>query len=256
MQISGRRVLVTGAAGGLGSAITRQLANRGAVPIVSGRNVAALEALAADVGGEVVIADLSRRSDLDQLIEVALGCDVLVANAGIGGDRSLPEATVEHIDDVIDVNLRAPIVLATTFAQHKVAAGEPGHIVMIGSLAGLVATPGSRMYNATKFGLRGFALSLRQDLDDTTVGVSIVEPGFIRDAGMFADGDIELPAVVRTKSPADVADAVIEAIETDRGEIFVSPIELRLSATFGTIAPAISAAVQRKLGAKQISART
>ena len=135
--------------------------------------------------------------------------DPLVLNAGVGADVGIRSETAEHVDTTIDVNLRAPIVMAVAFAQHKLAVGEPGQIVMVGSLSGLVATPDTRMYNATKFGLRGFAHSLRQDLDGSGIGLTLVSPGFIRDAGMFADSGSRTPPGVGTASPEDVANGVI-----------------------------------------------
>jgi len=247
MDISGKRTLITGAAGGLGAAIATELAQRGAKVILTGRNESALSALAADLGGEVVVADLGVRTDVDRLSDVLDDTEIFVNNAGIGTDGLL-DLDAAAIDQVIDVNLRSPIHLTRHFAAARIASDRPGHAVLIGSLSGLAATPATSMYNATKFGLRGFALSFRQDLHDTCVGLSLVEPGFIRDAGMFADSPIDLPPGVRTKSPADVATAVVEAIEKDRAEIFAAPVELRFASTLGMVAPALSASIQRRLG--------
>ena len=247
MEISGSTVLLTGASGGLGQAIGRALSSAGAHLVVTARNTAQLDALAADTGAEVIVADLCDRTDVERLAARSDGIDILVANAGTGADLLLPDDTPDNIDRVIDVNLRSPMQLATAFAQRKLATGRPAHVVFVGSLSGLAATPNTRLYNATKFGLRGFALSLREDLIGTGIGVSIVEPGFIRDAGMFANSEIALPRGVRTKSPADVARGVINAIEQDRGEVFVAPLELRLSATLATVAPAFSSRVQRAI---------
>lgn len=248
MDISGSTILVTGASGGLGTAMVTELASRGAKLVISARNVAALDQMAAETGAEVVVADLAKRGDVERLAAKAATCDVLVANAGIGNDPPLDELTEADIDQSIEVNLRSPIVLSHAFAQAKIAAGKPGQIVLVGSLAGLAASPGTRMYNATKFGLRGFALSFRQDLEGTGVGCSLVAPGFIRDAGMFAENGMDLPAGVRTKSPADVAAGVVRAITHDPTEVFVSPTELRVASTLGTVAPGLSAVIQRKLG--------
>lgn len=252
MEINRRRILVTGASGGLGGAIARELSRRGARLVLTARRRALLEVLASETGAEVVVCDLAIRDDVERLDAVAAGTDVLVLNAGIGGDTVLEEESVEHIDSVIDVNLRAPIQLAVAFAQHHLGAGTPAQIVLVGSLSGLAATPNTRMYNATKFGLRGFSHSLRQDLDGTGIGVTLVSPGFIRDAGMFAEGDIELPPGVRTKTPQDVADGVVEAIVSNPADVFVSPIELRLGATLATVAPALSASIQRRMGAAEM----
>jgi short-subunit dehydrogenase len=253
MQIDGARVMVTGASGGLGQAIARELSRRGAKLVLTARNRELLDALAVATGGEAVVADLSDRDDLDRLCERFGGIDVLVANAGVGADAPVEEVTVEQIDAVIEVNLRAPVVMATRFAQRALAERRPAQIVMMGSLSGLAPTPDTRMYNATKFGLRGFTLALRQDLAGTDVGVSLVAPGFIDTAGMFAENDIELPSFVRTKSPSDVAAGVVRAIEHDPTEVYVAPVELRAGATFATVAPGLSAAVQRLMGTAEMT---
>jgi short-subunit dehydrogenase len=240
--------MITGASGGLGAAIARELARRGADLVLTARRRELLEALAAETGGEVVVADLGDRADVDRLTEDAAGVDVLVLNAGVGSDTVIEEESSEHVDAMIDVNLRAPIQMAVGFAQHHLQERHRAQLVLVGSLSGLAATPNTRMYYATKFGLRGFAHSLRQDLDGTGIGVTLVSPGFIRDAGMFAEGDIDLPPGVRTKSPQDVADAVVTAITSNPPEVFVSPIELRLSATLATVAPGLSATIQKRIG--------
>ena len=249
MDISGRSILLTGASGGIGQAIARELAGRGARLTVTARNEQQLESLAKEIDAVVLVADLMDRADLDEVAKVAAGCDIVIANAGIGGERGLEEVTRSQVDSVIDVNLRAPIVLATEFGQAHVATGRPGQIVFIGSLAVVSTSPKSRLYNATKFGLRGFSFALRQDLHGTGIGVSIIEPGFIRDAGMFADSKIELPRGVRTKSPEDVARAVTKAIRSDLAEVYVAPIEMRVAAAFGGMAPQLGARVLRLAGA-------
>ncbi len=251
MDIAGARIAVTGAAGGLGAAMVRTLAGRGAELVVSGRNRAALEALAAEVGAQVVVADLCDRSQVEYLASVVRTLDALVLNAGVGTDAAVSDVTSGEIDAVIDTNLRAPIQLTMPFVQHHLVTATPGSVVLIGSVAGVGTTPESRMYNATKFGLRGFALSLRQDLHGTPVAVTHVLPGFIRDAGMFVNAGTELPPGVRTRSPADVAAAVCRAIEGGPAEIFVAPAELRLGAILSGGMPAVSAAVLRRLGAGQ-----
>lgn len=249
-------MLLTGASGGLGEAIARDLAARGADLVVSARREAELEALAAGTGATVLVADLTDRDDLARVLDAARDVDILVANAGIGADVPIEELTADDVDRSIEVNLRAPILMATEFVNSRLAARLPGQVVFIGSLSGLAPTPMTRMYNATKFGLRGFALSLREDLTGTGVGASIVEPGFIRDAGMFASSGIELPSGVRTKSPQQVADGVARAIRDDVAEVFVAPLELRLAATFATVAPALSSRIQRRIGTAEMKGAT
>lgn len=250
MQIRGATALVTGASGGLGQAIARDLAGRGAKLVLTARRTAAIEALAEELGAKAVTADLTDRADVDRLGKQCGDIDLLVANAGTGSDLSLAEVDAAEVDFSLDVNLRAPILLTTAFVQGHQASGRPGHVVLIGSLSGLAPSPGTFLYNATKFGLRGFALSVRQDLHGSDVGLSIVEPGFIRDAGMFHEGGIELPQGVRTCAPDDVARGVVRAIERDQAEVFVAPTELRLASTLASVAPGLTAAVMRRVDAK------
>ena len=128
-----------------------------------------------------------------------------------------------------------------------------GHLLFMSSLSGKTATPGTSMYNATKYGLRGFAAALRPELRESGVGVSTVCPGFIRDAGMFADSGVKLPSGVGTRSPEDVAKAVVSAIERNRGEVDVAPLPLRMGAIFGGIAPETAAAFTRRTGGEKIA---
>jgi short-subunit dehydrogenase len=129
-----------------------------------------------------------------------------------------------------------------------------GHIVYISSLQGKAAAPRSSLYSATKFGLRGFALSLREDLWPYGVGVSVVLPGFIRDAGMFADSGAKLPPGIGTRTPDQVATAVIRAIERNRAEISVAPLGLRVGSALAGLAPQIAAEVSRRMGSDRIAA--
>jgi short-subunit dehydrogenase len=244
MELRGRRALVTGASGGLGQAIARRLSAEGKSLVLTGRRQEELDALATELGGEVVLADLSDRADLDRLCGRLEDVDVLVANAGLG-DPDGEAYTPELVDHVLDVNLRAPMLLSTAFADAR--AGRPGHIVLVGSLQGLVALPQYRLYSATKFGLRGFALSLRPDLAEVGIGVTHLAPGFIRDAGMFAESGIDLPPGVRTRAPDDVGELTVRAIREDKGEVFVSPPELRFASTLGGLTPGLTAKLMTKL---------
>jgi short-subunit dehydrogenase len=210
--------------------------------------------LAQECGARALAVDLSVAAEVDRLLDEAGPVDILVANAALPASGTLDSFTVEELDRALDVNLRAPIVMARALAPAMVAKRR-GQMVFIGSLAGKAATPGSALYNATKFGLRGFASALRADLRRHDVGVSTVFPGFIRDAGMFADSGAELPRGVGTRTPEDVARAVVTAIERNRAEIDVAPLTLRMSATFAGVAPELSAAMARRLGSEQISDR-
>ena len=252
VEISGSKVLLTGATGGLGQAIARELGRRGARLVLTGRRAEVLEPLASELDAEVLAVDLADPDAVAQLCRDAGDVDVLVANAALPASGRLDSFSVEEVDRSLDVNLRAPIVLAHELAPAMVERGR-GALVFISSLLGKSATPGSSMYSASKFGLRGFALGLRMDLRGTGVGVSIVSPGFIRDAGMFHESGTKLPPGVGTKTPEDVAAGVVKAIESSPAEVDVAPIALRAGAAFGGLAPGIADAVGRKLGSVKIS---
>jgi short-subunit dehydrogenase len=255
MSLLGGRVLVTGATGGIGHAIARAFAARGAELTLTGRRLDVLEPLASEVGGRALACDLADRAQLAELTEDALEqrFDVVVANAALPASGLLSDLTGEQIDRMLDVNLRAPIALAHAIVPQMIER-RSGHLVFMSSLSGRSAGPYSSLYSATKFGLRGFALSLREDLRTHGIGVSTVYPGFIRDAGMFADAGVKLPFGVGTRSPEDVATAVIRAIERNRAEIDVAPLGLRLGATIAGVAPELAASVTRIAGSTKIAA--
>jgi short-subunit dehydrogenase len=246
VALGGARVLVTGATGGLGQAIARELSARGARLVLTGRNGDALTPIAASLGAEAVVVDLADRTQVDRLAAECGAVDVLVANAALPGSGLLSTYTPEQIDRALDVNLRAPIMLAHALTPGMVERGR-GQLVFIGSLSGKSANGGGSMYSATKFGVRGFALALRHDLAEHGVGVSTVNPGFIRDAGMFHESGAKLPPGVGTKRPEDVARAVVKAIEDDPAEIDVAPLPLKAGAALAAMAPGIADVVTRRL---------
>jgi uncharacterized protein len=254
VQLAGTTALLTGASGGIGQAIARALHDHGARVLLSGRRVGVLEELRAALGGnaEVVEADLAGPGGAGQLAERAGDVDLLVANAGLPASGRLERFTREEIDRALDVNLRAPIQLTRALVPGMVERGQ-GHVVFVSSLSGKAATARSAVYSATKFGLRGFAGGLRDDLQGSGVGVTVVFPSFIRGAGMFADTGVKLPPWVGTRTPDDVARAVVQGIQNGRAEIDVAPLALRLGALASGLAPETSARVQRRLGSRGIA---
>ena len=253
MNLVSGNVLLTGATGGIGHAIARAFSDHGADLVLTGRRADVLEPLAAEVGGRALACDLGDPHDVERLVAEAGTIDVLVANAALPASGPLLEYTPEQIDRALQVNLHAPIMLARALAPAMVQRGR-GHLVFISSMAGKAAAPGSSLYSATKFGIRGFALCLREDLRAGGVGVSIVFPGFIRDAGMFADTGARLPPGIGTRTPQQVASAVLRAIERNRAEIDVAPASLRFGSMFAGLAPQTSASVSRLIGSDRVSA--
>ncbi|MBS1879864.1 MAG: SDR family NAD(P)-dependent oxidoreductase [Actinobacteria bacterium] len=249
MDPAGRRALLTGATGGLGRAIAAELAAAGTTVLLSGREADALERLAAELPGSghaVLPADLGEPGAATALAAAAIALgpvDVLVANAGRPGTGWLPDVAEEEIVRTTRVNLEAPMLLARSLVAPMVERGA-GSLVFVSSLSGKAASPRTALYNATKFGLRGFAFGLRTDLAPRGVGVSVVSPGFIRDAGMFAKSGARTPPGIGTSTSAAVAAAVLKAIRADRAEIVVAPPVSRALSHFATISPAIAARVQ------------
>ncbi|MFJ3640027.1 SDR family NAD(P)-dependent oxidoreductase [Streptomyces sp. NPDC090108] len=250
MRIAGATVLLTGVTGGIGGALAAELSARGAQLILTGRRAEALEPLAERYGARTVLADLADSGDVSRLAEEAADADILVANAALPSSGDVLDYTPEQMDRALAVNLRAPAMLARLLAPRMVAAGR-GHICFVGSLSGLAATRSASLYTATKFGLRGFSLAFRQDLHGTGVGVSIVQPGFVRDAGMFAETGAPTPGGVRTVSPDQVVKGVARAIERDIAEVNVAPPELKFLARVASQFPGFAERVQRKAGAEK-----
>ena len=252
MNVGGRTVLLTGATGGLGHAIARRLAAAGARIVLSGRRGDVLAALASEIGAEVAPADLSDPGAVRALAAAHIHADILVANAGVPASGRLQTYNDDQIERALLVNLHAPIILTHALSPHMVNRGS-GHMVFMSSLGGKTATAGSSLYNATKFGLRGFAGAMRAELHGTGVGVSTIFPGFIRDAGMFADANVKLPFGVGTKAPEEVAEATLRAIERNRGEVDVAPVGLKVGTLLGGLAPETAARVTRKSGGDDVA---
>ena len=252
MELRDSTALITGATGGIGQAIAHTLHSRGAKLILTGRREDVLNTLAGEVDGKVIVADLGDRGDVDRLATECADVDVLIANAGLGATGHAVDLDTAAIDTALDVNLRAPIILAQGIGAAMAKRGR-GQIVLVSSLSGITGSPRSSLYNATKFGLRGFGQGLRSDLRDHGVGVSVVFPGFVSDAGMFADAGVKLPFYVGTSTPQQVADGVVSAIERNRGEVVVAPFTMKIGTKVASLAPDLAAGIQRRAGSERLA---
>lgn len=254
MRLAGRSALVTGATGGIGRAIAHELAARGCVLTVTGRRELELKRLIGALGPNArgFTADLTNSDAVRDLMSKAAPVDVLVANAGVGIPQDLEMLSDAEIEEAIRINLLAPAALARAVLPSMKGRGA-GHVVFISSGAGLIATPGNgTVYTATKWGLRGLGLALRQELHGTGVGVSTIFPGPIRDAGMLADTGVALPRGFGTSSPEDVARAVVHAIEKDRAETTVASAGMRVLVGVGVHAPVLIGRLARLAGVGRV----
>ncbi|MGI5171381.1 SDR family NAD(P)-dependent oxidoreductase [Spirillospora sp. CA-253888] len=247
MRIAGTTALVTGATGAIGQAVARALAAKGAAVVLSGRRSAPLQALAEELDGRAITADLNDPDGPVDLMDTIGPVDILVANAGLLPVGPFTDCDIDDIDRVLAVNLRAPLVLARLAAEPMARAGR-GHIVVMSSMSGKAVQPGLALYNSTKFALRGMALALREDLRPHGVGVSGIYPGIVRQAGMAARAGLAAPRILGSRTCEDVARAVVRAIGSDAAEVDVASLAMRLGARFAGVAPVLSSGVQRLIG--------
>ena len=184
-DLTGMTALVTGASGGIGSAIAQALAGQGARLAVSGSNIAKLEAFRDSLGGDHVALprDLSDGAAVDALVPAAVEAlggklDILVNNGGITRDNLVMRMKDEEWDQVIRVNLEAAFRLARAAARPMMKA-RFGRIVSITSVVGTTGNPGQANYAASKGALTAMSKALAQELASRGITVNCVAPGFI-----------------------------------------------------------------------------
>ncbi|WP_230770091.1 3-oxoacyl-[acyl-carrier-protein] reductase [Sphingomonas sp. Leaf4] len=186
-DLTGMTALVTGASGGLGSAIAKGLAAQGARLALSGSNQAKLEAFAATLPGDHVtlVCDLSDGAQVDALVPAAVAAlgklDILVNNAGVTRDNLAMRMKDDEWDQVIRVNLEAAFRLCRAAARPMMKA-RFGRIVSITSVVGQTGNPGQANYAASKAGLVGMSKALGQELASRGITVNCVAPGFMASA--------------------------------------------------------------------------
>jgi short-subunit dehydrogenase len=255
MDISGASSLLTGGSRGIGPYIAKALLARGARVTLAARSAGDLERVKDNLGGDVatVAGDVSDEADRVRMVKEAEGAfgpvDILVNNAGIESVLPFTDYTEDEVRQIVEVNLEAPIQLCRLVIPGMVERGR-GHIVNIASLAGKAAVPYNTVYSATKHGLVGFSYSIREELHDTGVSVSVICPGYVTGAGLFArhhrPDTKTAPATLTT--PPKVAGAVIRAIERDKPDVVVAGFFPQLSDVSFAVSPRVSAAIARRIG--------
>jgi NAD(P)-dependent dehydrogenase (short-subunit alcohol dehydrogenase family) len=216
-------VLVTGGSSGIGAATARAFAARGSRVAIAGRDRVALHQVVGDTGGVCIPGDLCEpgcpRRTVEAAAEVLGGLDVVVSNAGAGWSGPFASMTEEEIDALLDVNLRAGAHLARA-ALRYLRPGR-GHLVFVGSIAGMVGVPSEAWYSATKAGLTTLAHVLRAELKQDGIGVTLVTPGVV-DTAYFERRNAPYPRhYPRPISAQVVGDAVVDAVEHSREEIIL-----------------------------------
>lgn len=230
-DLTGMTALVTGASGGIGSAIAKALAAQGATLALSGSNEEKLKAFAAELGGDhkILVCNLSDPAAVDALVPQAIEAlggrlDILVNNAGITRDNLILRMKDEEWSDVISVNLEAAFRLVRAAAKPMMKA-RFGRIVSITSVVGVTGNPGQSNYAASKAGIIGMSKALGQELASRGITVNCVAPGFIRSAMTDALNDTQ-KAAINTKIPAgdlgegaDIGAAVVYLASKEAGYV-------------------------------------
>jgi 3-oxoacyl-[acyl-carrier protein] reductase len=179
-RLDGRRALVTGASRGIGRAIARELARGGAEVVVgyrSGREEA--EALAAEIGGRAIQADVASAEDARRLVEEAGDLDVLVNNAGLTRDGLLARMSDDDWRTVIDTNLGS-VFHTCRAVTRPMMKKKGGTIVNVSSVVGVHGNWGQTNYAASKAGIIGFTKSLARELGSRGIRANVVAPGYVK----------------------------------------------------------------------------
>lgn len=241
MRVSGRVALVTGASSGIGAAVAQRLAGDGARLVLTGRDPERLQQVAERTGAKALVADLA--AGIDTLLGALPARPALVVHcAGVGAAGPLEELSPARVDELIDLNLRAPVQL--TRALLPGLRVERGHLVFVASIAAL-GVAGEAVYSGTKAGLRGFADAVR--IEAPEIGVTTVLPGAV-DTPYFGrrgrEYDRRFPRPIRADR---VAEEIARGIRRGSVEIVV-PRWLALGAKVHGAAPALFARASRRFG--------
>jgi len=263
-DLNGRTAIVTGASRGLGVYIARGLASRGMNLVLAARSADAIGALSQDLSAHghraiAVPTDVVQREHLEGLVERTLAefgtIDVLVNNAGLEAVYHYHKLPLAEVDQVIGVNLRAPMHL-TSMVLPGMLERRRGHIVNISSLAGKAGPACAEPYAATKAGLIGFTQSLRASYRADGVSASVICPGFVSGAGMYARAKEqygrEAPRMLGQSTPEAVARAVLKAIEDDLPEVIVNPAPVRPLLGLAATAPGLAEKISRFFDANSL----
>jgi short-subunit dehydrogenase len=237
MRLRGAVALVTGGSSGIGQALSVRLVASGARVFAAGRNENALAALS---GAIPMVADLAEPSAPErlarQVLDAAGRVDLLVNNAGCGNAGLLAEQSPAVLDQLLTVNLRAPIQLTRAVLPGMLEQGGGG-LVFVTSIAGRLGVREEAVYAAAKAGLDVFAESLRFEVAGRGIGVTVVVPGVV-DTPFFDRRGRPYPRRrPRPLAAARVADGIVSAIEADRAQVYL-PAWLRVPVAVRAVVPA------------------
>ena len=245
-RFAGKVVVITGASAGIGAAAARRFVAEGARVVLAARGVSELEGLARELGVERALAvptDVSDAAAARALLERAVAgfgaVDILVNNAGYNRRGAVEHVPAEDLARIVDVNLRAPIVLTRLAIPYLRRAGG-GAIVNVASIAGRIPLPEEATYSATKFGLRAFTFALAEELQGSGITVSAVSPGPVETGFILRELE-DVPDVVFSQ-PMSSADEIAKLIldcAADGSIERAHPASTAYLATLGYLVPQI-----------------
>jgi len=225
VEIKGKRVVLTGAAGGMGRLLAKALQDKGATLALVDANADALHQVAEGLpGSHPVAGDLSSaegcRIACDECLELLGGIDVLINLAGINSFTAYEDEDPGKIELMMRVNLLAPMWLARAILP-SMQAQNSGRIVNVGSIFGSIGFAYFTTYSTTKFALRGFSEALRRELADTNIKVTYIAPRAVK-TPMNSDAVMKMGEATKMNmdAPDDVVQKTIEAINNDRKDIY------------------------------------
>lgn len=207
MTAAARTWFITGSSAGLGRALVTELLARGETVAATARDPGALSGLCSPSGQPPWTArlDVTDPGQIRRVVADAIGAlgriDVAISNAGYGLFGAVEEATGEQVERQIHTNLTGPIHLARVLLPHLRAQGE-GRIIQISSIGGQCTSPGTAVYNATKWGVEGFFESLASEVKGFGIGVTIVEPGAVRTNFTGRGKELTAPLAAYRGTPA------------------------------------------------------
>lgn len=180
-NFSGKIALITGASGGIGEACAKKLHQLGAHVIISGTNLAKLEALGQELQSRysIRVCNLKDAHDCAQMIEEIPHLDIIVCNAGITKDGLSMRMPIEAFQDVIEINLTANFILNQAAIKKMIKNKTAGRIINMSSIVGVSGNPGQANYCASKAGLIGMSKALALEVASRAITVNVVAPGFI-----------------------------------------------------------------------------
>ena len=217
MDFKGKTVIITGGSEGVGAFTARAFAAAGANLVLVARSKKNLEVIAEELSGstrvEIVAMDVSDTDAIGNLFKKAQyefgAVHILINNAGFHQRGPVESVSADDLGKMIDVNLKAPIMLTRHALPYLREAGE-GAVVNVGSLAGRTPVPGSAAYSASKSGLRAFTYSLAEELGDSGIKLAVVSPGPI-DTG-FIMSDVDSVSELTFSQPISTAEEVAAEI--------------------------------------------